>query len=129
MNNSQNFSGLWHNKYGSLLELEVNSNDQVSGRFKTAVGRDETKSLWQDQWFNVLGFVNGELISLVVNYAPASQAISTINGILSRDENNAYLIETLSYTRFNLSTDQKWREVVAAALTYKPGPAPESTQK
>jgi|GEM_PF-6671305 len=124
MNKNQHFSGLWHNKFGSELELEVDSSGQVKGHFKTAVGREETKNLWQDQWFKVIGSVNGELISLIINYAPASETLSTINGILIRGENNTHHIETLSYTRFNLPADQKWREVVTLALTFKPGPAP-----
>jgi hypothetical protein len=115
------FSGIWHNKYGSEIKLEIDEQGRVIGGFRTAVGRAETKHIWKDRWFEVVGFSNGNLISLVVNYGPDVHGMSVISGKLVTDESGAKNVETLSYTRFSLPEEEQWRETNAAALTYFSG--------
>ena len=123
MAEDKNFSGIWHNKYGSEICLEVDELGRVSGKFRTAVGRAETQDIWKGSWFEVTGFANRDLISLAVNYHPAV-AMSVISGKLVSLSNGTHRIETLSYTRLSLSAQDEWREINAASLIYEPGPAP-----
>lgn len=119
------FSGVWHNKYGSEISLEADDQGRVIGGFRTAVGRAETKHIWKDRSFDVIGFTNGPLISLAVNFGPDSLGMSVISGKLTSDKNGEKRIETLSYTRFSLPEEEQWRETNAASLTYLPGPFPK----
>jgi len=118
------FSGTWHNTLGSEMNIEVDASGSIKGKFRTAVGRPETAHIWKDRWFDVVGFVNGDSISLAINYAPASGATSVISGTLQVDGEQKK-IEALSYTRFGLAKEDKWREVVSMAQTFVNGPAPK----
>lgn len=118
MTYQEKFSGLWRNKYGSVMKLEVDMQGRVQGKFQTAVGRDELAHLWKDQWFDVVGFVNRDSISLAITYGTEIGTMMVISGILD-SINNQDKIETLSYTRFSASEKDKWRETTAAALTYE----------
>lgn len=95
-------SGFWQNKYGSRLSLEVNHLGQVKGKFQTAVGRVETREIWQGTWFEVCGFLNDDLIALSINYGD-SKAVGAIVGRIVKDENSGQeIIETQTFTKFSL---------------------------
>jgi hypothetical protein len=56
------FTGKWRNELGSIMELIVKG-DRVEGKYHTAVGAPG-----QMEQFDIVGVVNGDLISLVVNW-------------------------------------------------------------
>lgn len=119
-------NGSWHNGYGSDMNLEVDDSGVVRGKFRTAVGRAETKTLWQNRWFDVIGFVNGDLLSFVVNFdSPGAMLVA--NGRLVRSETEGapvHCIETISLNRFNLPDEDSWKSVTTNACNYERGPSP-----
>lgn len=116
------FSGIWHNQYGSELKLEADAEGRVIGKFRTAVGRAETKHIWKDRWFDVIGFANGELISLAINYGSEARGMSVISGKMLCNGSDRK-IETQSFVRFSLVKEEGWRELNVCSVDYFPGPA------
>lgn len=124
--NNQRFSGAWHNQYGSEIRFEVDESGSLKGKFRTNVGRNETRELWADTWFDVVGFVNGDLISFVINYHSIG-TISAVSGrYVSKEKSKSEMnkIETVGYTSFNFSERDQWRSTAVTTNTYKPGPSP-----
>ena len=78
MSTCEIFSGLWVNEYGSKLKLHVDERGNINGEFFTHVGRRETKNEWQDTWFKVTAFVNGSLISFIINYNTTNSSFALI---------------------------------------------------
>lgn len=118
MKKENELNGIWHNQYGSEMKIEIDSSGRISGKFRTAVGRSETKKDWQDTWYELLGFLNQDLISFVVNFGTG--AIYTVTGRLSQSRDE---IETLSFTIYDLPEQDHWRSVTTASVKYKRGPA------
>jgi hypothetical protein len=56
-------SGLWRHPSGSELELVVEENNVLSGRYRTAGGRPGLT-----RWFPLTGFCNGDLLGFVVSW-------------------------------------------------------------
>lgn len=126
MDNFQKFSGLWHNQYGSEVDLAIDSSGRVSGKFLTKVGRSEIpRELWENYWFDVVGFVNGDLISFVVCYT-STGALSAVSGryvSAEKSKSGVKQIKTMGYTAFNVSDQDIWRGTSATSVIYEPGPA------
>lgn len=121
-----NLNGIWHNQYGSELKLEVDDTGRVTGKFRTAIGRNETKGDWQGAWFEVLGFVNKGIISFVVNL-DTSNAMYVVTGRISLSEQEGKVVKkihTFSYTNFNLPQEDQWKSIVADSVVYEEGAAP-----
>lgn len=110
------FQGTWKNENGSILKLIVEEHNHISGMFCTNVGRLETKDLWQDTWFNVVGFINGHLISFSINYH-STKAIGCQVGNLE-SEGNEHRIITKGFFMAELPPDQKWRQTIAVGGTF-----------
>lgn len=111
---SENFIGNWTNEYGSILRIEEIENNQLRGKFLTKVGRQETKASWENVWFEVIGFINGPLIS----YALRSQG--ALNAHVGRlcIENGKETIRTKGYFITDMPEDQQWRDTAATSLVY-----------
>jgi hypothetical protein len=58
-----NFTGKWKNELGSSMEIIVNTNGQVRGIYKTAVGNPTNM-----EEFEINGVATGDLISFSANF-------------------------------------------------------------
>jgi len=58
-----NFNGEWINELGSLMDLTVDKKGNVSGKFKTNVGKPSPT-----EEFDLVGFASGDLLSFTVNF-------------------------------------------------------------
>ena len=56
-------SGRWYNQHGSELDLSVEADGLLHGKFRSGVGFPQP-----DEDFDVVGFAAGELVSFVVNF-------------------------------------------------------------
>jgi hypothetical protein len=57
-------NGKWYNQHGSELDLSVETNGRLRGKFRSGVGSPQP-----DDEFDVAGFAVGELVSFVVNFS------------------------------------------------------------
>lgn len=120
MENREKYAGRWENQYGSVMELDVDAEGRITGRFCTKVGRDETKDLWQGNWFDVVGFANGDLISFVVNYK-TSGAMSSVSGRFvpgKKSQSGRHRIETMGHTSFDVPEEERWRGTSSTSVVY-----------
>lgn len=121
----QKYNGTWHNQFGSEMQINVDSEGRISGKYHTAIGRNEiTKS---DVWFDVTGVVNGDVISFVVSWGPKSGAISAWSGHYYPKGNakgSVPQIRTLTHTSIPVSPQDLWKRTTAGADNFEPGPAP-----
>lgn len=62
---SVDFAGRWKNQHGSSMELTVDGQGSVRGRFRTAVGVPSPGDAYP-----LCGFVQGDLIAFSVSFAP-----------------------------------------------------------
>lgn len=123
MNGRTDLNGIWHNPYGSEMTLEVDKTGRISGKFRTGVGRVETKKDWDGSWFDLVGFSNGDLVSFVVHFNSTGAMCSVIGRLVSNSNGmTPQRIETLSYTSFNMPEEDHWKATVAAAVVYERGP-------
>lgn len=111
------FSGTWINEYGSKLKLLIDEKGILSGEFFTRVGREETKNEWQDTWFEVRGFVNGSLISFIINYN-TTNALCCHAGSLETIFGEDHL-KLKGYFIAQVPDDQKWRQTIATSSVFK----------
>ncbi len=110
-----NFIGSWTNEYGSILRIEEIENNQFRGKFLTKVGRSETKETWDNIWFEVMGFINGPLISYVLRY---QGALNAHVGRWRQDNGQEY-IRTKGYFITDMPEDQQWRDTAATSLLFR----------
>lgn len=61
---SSALNGKWYNQHGSELDLNVDSDGRLHGRFRSGVGFPQA-----DEQFDVVGFAAGELVSFVVSFS------------------------------------------------------------
>lgn len=110
------FSGLWVNEYGSKLKLQVDEKGNITGEFFTHVGRRETKDEWQDKWFKVTGFVNGSLISFIINYNTTNALCCHVGSL----ENIAGELQLKLKGHFirDVPKDQKWQQTIATSSLF-----------
>jgi hypothetical protein len=118
---SKKFTGKWINNYGSEAHLEVDAAGRVLGKFRTAVGREETEHLWKNKWFDVTGYAGGDVISFVTNFTEAG-VISVVSGKIVTLKNGEQKLETITHTRFSLPEKDTYRENVIASLVYERAP-------
>lgn len=119
MENTKTLNGIWHNQYGSEMKIEVDRSGRICGQYKTAVGRPETQDRWKENWFDLVGFLNEDMLSFVVNFN-STGAMCVVTGKLSKSQDR---IETLTYTNYNLPQNENWKSVTAAAVIFERGPA------
>jgi len=105
-----NFAGRWRNQYGSEMDLHV-SGRNLSGRYTSAVssgGGPVTGDL--------SGFVNGDLISFVVNW-PAAAITAWVGQLVNADGYD--IIQTLWNMTTNIPDANEptgmWQSILAGA--------------
>jgi hypothetical protein len=105
--------------------LKIDSEGRVSGRFHTAVGRSEVTH--PSAWFDIVGFVNGDVIGFVVSWGPTFGAISNVTGhFISAEKSKTGVkrIETLSYTGLRSTDADQWKRTTASSNLFEPGEVP-----
>src|SRR5690242_19638483 len=113
-------NGVWQNQYGSEIKIEVDKSGRLFGKFRTAVGRSETKNDWEDTWFDLIGFVNGDLISFVVNFVSTGAIYSVIGRLISDPKSEtSQRIDVLCDTTFNVPEQDSWKSVIASSEVFK----------
>ena len=64
MEDRERYSGTWYNQHGSSMDLVVAKDGKVSGKFRSGVGLSQ-----RDEEFDVRGYVAGEVIAFIVDFA------------------------------------------------------------
>jgi hypothetical protein len=118
----QRFSGTWHNQFGSEMRIAVDPQGKISGKYHTSVGREEVTQ--PEAWFDVTGYVNGDEVSFVVSWGPASGAITAWSGHFVSRGGSSPEIRTLTHTTVKVTEKENWKRIVAGNDTFVPGPSP-----
>lgn len=85
--------GSWVNQNGSVLEILEVEEDQLKGVFESKKGRAA-----KDKSYTVVGCVNGDIVSFVVNFKSEEanlHSITSFSGRLARDQEGIEQIHTL----------------------------------
>ncbi len=85
---SIDFNGRWRNELCSEMQLNVDEEGNVSGKYKTAVGNPDP-----GEEFDLVGFASGDLLSFTVNFGSYGSLTSWAGQ--HTIENNEEVIKTL----------------------------------
>lgn len=77
-----NFTGKWKNDLGSTMEISVNVNGTVTGKYKTAVGQPDNF-----EEFDLIGYASGDLISFTANFGKYGSITSWTGQHTIKNEN------------------------------------------
>jgi len=98
---SSEFSGVWYNQHGSVLELDVNEAGRLAGHFEAGVGLTDL-----GERFPVTGFSCGDLVAFAVNFRGRHSLTCWVGHLLGSGPEQR--IETL------------WQMVVEFPAAHKP---------
>ncbi|MFT5548143.1 MAG: hypothetical protein ACI9CO_000055 [Candidatus Azotimanducaceae bacterium] len=111
-----NFDGKWKNRLDSEMELSVDVDGDIQGRYRTGVGRPTPT-----EEFDLKGFVSGDLIVFCVNFGTYG-SLTSWAGQHTRDENGREVIFTLWHLAKNISDENEpeelWAGILAGANEY-----------
>lgn len=105
-----NFNGIWVNELKSKMNLTVNTNGSVTGKYMTAVG-----SPGDEEEFDLTGFASGDLISFTVNFGKYS-SLTSWSGQHTETEIGAK-IKTMWLLAKNVSDPDEPENLWGAVLT------------
>ena len=112
-----NFDGKWKNRLDSEMELEVDTNGDVIGKYRTGVGQPTST-----EEFDLKGFVSGDLIVFCVNFG-RYVSLTSWAGQHTKDENDNDVIYTLWHLARNVpdkdEPDNLWAGILAGANEYR----------
>jgi hypothetical protein len=114
----ENFSGSWINDLDSVMVISQNG-QSITGNYTTAV----TALCAQSYTAKLIGTINGDLISFVVNWG-AYMSITAWVGQMVNDKDGKPVIKTL-WQMTNEVEDSKeacgvWASILAGADTFRP---------
>ena len=112
-----NFNGKWGNRLDSEMEISVDTNGDLIGKYRTGVGSPQPT-----EEFDLKGFVSGDLIVFCVNFG-AHASLTSWAGQHTRDENGNEVIYTLWNLAQNIpdpdEPDQLWAGILSGANEYR----------
>ena len=115
------FKGKWSNRLGSEMELMVDTDGDVIGKYRTAVGLANPS-----EEFDLKGFVSGDLIVFCVNFGRLG-SLTSWTGQHTKDENGNEVIYTLWHLAKNVpdevEPDNLWAGILAGANEYRRVPS------
>ena len=113
------FSGLWVNELGSQMDIVSQNGAQLSGKYTSFVsggGGPVTGDL--------VGWANGLLISVSVNWAPTTAITSWVGQLVDPDATDM-AIESLWQMTVPIENpdqpDELWQSILAGADTFRRG--------
>ncbi len=111
--------GTWHNQHGSELDLTIDDEGLVRGRFRSAVGSSTGEET------PVIGFATGDMVSFVARFAHHDCLTAWIGHLRLHDGRES--LETLWHMAETPpdapSARDVWRSVWAGADVFHRGPA------
>lgn len=110
------FSGVWKNEFDSMLTISVEENGVVRGQFCTMVGRAETKHAWDGNWFDVIGFANGSLISFLVNYDKSHALSANVGTLVSKNGEEQMVVK--GHFLQEMPPELRWMQTIATSNTF-----------
>lgn len=114
---SVNFNGKWKNRLNSEMELNVDTNGDILGKYRTGVGQPSPV-----EEFDLKGFVSGDLIVFCVNFGRYG-SLTSWSGQHTQDENGNEVIYTLWHLAKNVpdedEPDKLWASIWAGANEYR----------
>lgn len=117
-------AGTWHNQHGSIMELTVDKEGLVRGRFTSAVGPSSGEGE-----FRITGFVAGELITLSAEFAAHDSVTGWVGHRVVEDGEER--IETLWHMAVVVPgqrpDDSRWKGIWSGADVFHRGPASART--
>ena len=112
-----NFNGTWENRLDSEMELTVDTDGDVIGKYRTGVGAPTPT-----EEFDLKGFVSGDLIVFCVNFGNYG-SLTSWAGQHTRDDNGNEAIYTLWHLAKNIpdldEPDDLWSGILAGANEYR----------
>lgn len=105
-----NFAGKWKNRLHSEMELAVDTDGDVSGKYRTGVGAPQPT-----EEFDLTGFVSGDLIVFCVNFGKYG-SLTSWAGQHTRDANGNEIIYTLWHLAKNVPDEDELEDLWAAIL-------------
>ena len=112
-----NFNGKWKNRLDSEMELAVDVDGDVIGKYRTGVGAPQPT-----EEFDLKGFVSGDLIVFCVNFGKYA-SLTSWAGQHTRDANGNEVIYTLWHLAKNIPDPQEpsdlWAGILAGANEYR----------
>ncbi len=113
---SVNFNGTWRNRLDSEMEIAVDTNGDVLGKYRTGVGSPSPK-----EEFDLKGFTSGDLIVFCVNFGKYG-SLTSWAGQHTRDDHGNEVIYTLWHLAKNIidedEPDDLWAGILAGANEY-----------
>jgi hypothetical protein len=109
------FNGHWRNELGSYMDIKVDGNNYVKGKYVSAVSGDGGPTESRD----IIGTVTGDLMSFTVNWG---EAITAWVGHGVFDSDNQPQILTLWHLVMSISDEtnpeNQWQTVMAGADSF-----------
>ena len=111
-----NFNGIWKNRLDSEMELTVDTDGDVIGKYRTGVGKPAPT-----EEFDLKGFVSGDLIVFCVNFGKYG-SLTSWAGQHTLDNNGKEKIFTLWHLARNIKDEEEedklWAGILAGANEY-----------
>lgn len=104
------FTGTWENQMGSSMRIQVLTNGQIKGTYKTAVGAPGNF-----EEFDLVGIATGDLISFIVDFGKYG-SLTAWNGQHTL-ENNKGKIATLWHLAKNVRDEDEQENLWGAIWT------------
>ncbi|MGF6189312.1 avidin/streptavidin family protein [Serratia sp. 2723] len=105
-----NFDGKWRNELNSEMELKINANGAVSGKYKTGVGAPG-----KTEEFELTGFTSGDLLSFTVNFGNYGSLTSWAGQLTT--EGGVEVIKTMWLLARNIKDADEPESIWGAILT------------
>lgn len=114
---SVNFDGTWRNRLDSEMEITVDTNGDIVGKYRTGVGSPSPI-----EEFDLKGFSSGDLLVFCVNFGKYG-SLTSWAGQHTRDENGNEVIYTLWHLAKNVKDEDEpedlWAGILAGANEYR----------
>lgn len=111
-----NFNGKWVNELGSKMDLTTTVAGAVTGFYQTAVG-----SPTENEKFDIVGFISGDLITFTVNFGKYG-SLTSWAGQHTEDSTGSAVIKTLWLLAENVPDAQEpeklWASILAGANNF-----------
>jgi len=112
-------SGIWHNEYGSEVELKVVDQRRLVGWFRSRTGLARSPH-------ELSGFVSGSLVTFTVDFSShGSFTAWTGHLVAEHGTRRIHASWNMCVEVPHNRADDLWRGIWTGADTFEPGPAPE----
>jgi hypothetical protein len=111
------FDGRWYNQHGSHMDIQVDSDGDVVGKYTTAVGAPG-----DEEEFSLVGFAAEDQLSFAVNFGKYA-SLTAWAGQASEDSDNNAVIITFWHLTKNIpdpsEPENQWATVLTGSDVFK----------